>query len=595
MFDSQFHAKAAAKLNQMLTDPNGQRSFLGKIVASRKAPTKASLGAEVEVLRPGNYFGQEGLLQKDEVTSFSSVANEYTELLMIDSSTFNDVFLAHFEKDLYDKALCLVNLDLFSNWSPNLLRQLALSVKEVYYGNSDCLYRQGMSLSHVLILKSGSVKLSTGNNSKPAQELLDQIVPPKDFLSDILSETSIAKRPFKSHRRSPDTLQLSASPSVTRNTFHLRSRTLQRHSVSAPPLRKQTTSHKHSEIPKPIISFRPQEPRPHSTSQLCCLGPGDMLNHIEMLCNVKHSLFNASSLSDTVVYMVDTFTFMQLLEKKSLNSLHTLVKQTIERIQVWNDRNSSILIFKPLLEVLQQTEKRTRIAANHHTRKPKLSVVHSPEKLAYITVKHLGKYFSKGFQVVADTPKVQVESIDIAVPLSDALIRKQFFIRQLTSKSLDASYVHVSKEHTSFDAPLPKSCNISSCSSKEIDSSALSSQNSTDEENIAPIASKPLTPTSIRPSSNPIITPPEGCSNINLKDLLGCNPQKYSSATKTEKPEILKQQYLRIGPNTPVKDQDILRYIFVDFMDTFALIINFSAIAYQLGTGVLSDKLSVIG
>lgn len=607
MFDSQFHAKASAKLNQILTDPNDQRSLLGKMVPSRKAATKASLGAEVDSLRPGNYFGQEGLLQKDEITPFSSVANEYTELLMIDSSTFKEVFLAHFEKDLYDKALYLVNLDLFSNWSPHLVRQLALSIKEVYYGNSECLYRQGMSLSHVFILKSGSVKLSTGRSSKPAQELLDQIIPPKDYLSDILAETSLStkKRPFQSFRRSlvsgtSRMKLLSASPSVTNNTIHLRSRALQRHTMSAPPLRKQKTSHKPSKVTNPIVSFRLQEPRPHSTSQVCCLGPGDMLNHIEMLCNVKHSLFNAFSLSDSVVYKIDTLTFMQLLEKKPLHSLHYLIKQTIERIQVWKGRNPSILTFTPLLEVLQQAEK--HIASTHHSRKQQvLPVQHSSEKLAFLTVKHLGKYFSKGFQVGTETPQVQID--DATSSLSESVIRKQFFIRQLTSKSLDASYVHVSKACTSFDAPLPKSCNHFTCSSdSSTDSDDISSHNpssvplqirsSTDSRNV-PITTLPndkltISCTTTQSSSS---TTQSSCNNINnlSQNDSTTTQSSYNNIHHLSQNDSVvcdEKKHSKFGSTAPISDKDHPRFGYVfsyvvthllNFQSPMSTIISYSA------------------
>ena len=85
-----------------------------------------------------------------------------------------------------------------------------------------------------------------------------------------------------------------------------------------------------------------------------------------------------------------------------------------------------------------------------HGRKLKISAVHSPEKLAYVAAKNLGKNLSTNFRVCTD--KSLENYIDVATQTS---VRKQFFIRQITSKSLDTSYV-VSKKHTSFDAPLPR-------------------------------------------------------------------------------------------------------------------------------------------
>ncbi len=164
MSDSKFQGKtAAAQSNPILSDPsNLERSITA---GCRKSVAFASLGTEVEMLRPGNYFGQEGLLQRDDVTSFSAIATECTELLMIQGDLFEEVFLAFFESDLYNKALYFANLDIFSKLTPYLLRQLALSAKKVDFENGECLFRQGTKLSHVLIIKSGSVKLSAGSIS----------------------------------------------------------------------------------------------------------------------------------------------------------------------------------------------------------------------------------------------------------------------------------------------------------------------------------------------------------------------------------------------------------------------------------------------
>lgn len=519
MSDSKLPAKTCAQSNQMILST-------GKVAADRKI-VAASLGAEVEVLRPGNYFGQEGLLQRDDVTSFSAIATEYTELLTIEGYLFEEVFLAFFESDLYNKALYFANLDLFSKWSPYLLRQLALSAKEVDFENGECLFRQGTKLSHVLVIKSGSVKLSAGSISKPPRELLEQNVPPKDYLSEILVEPSISTRkPFKSLRRSRTYSAsrpglLSASPSTTSNAFLSQSRILLRCTVSSPQKRKSRYLPKAPEFPNPKMGFRLQEPRPRSTYQLCCLHRGEMLNHIETICNVKHSLLNAVSLSDTVVYTIDIVTLMQLLEKKSIQSLHLLIKQSLKRVQAWNNRNPCILLFKPLTEVLQQSMKHLQTGLNSaHGRKLNMSVVHSPEKLAYVATKNLGKNLSSNFRVCTDTS--QEKSTDVATSTS---VRQQFFIRQLTSESLDTSYVHVSKKHTSFDAPLPRNHATTYCFPEvsEVSLSTNSSQTClvTIEEHVIPTCESeikmPLTNISLAPKTQ--LGSISNCSNTEYQPL----------------------------------------------------------------------------
>lgn len=462
MSDPQFRAKqlAAAQSalnNQIVTNPGGQRRSISaapsKLAADRKVVAKSSLGIEIETLRAGDCFGQEALLQKSDTALFSAVANDHTELLIIDSSVFEEVFLAKFEADLYGKALYFSNFDLFSGWSPYLIRQIALSAKEVNFHSGECLFRQGMAFSNIFILKSGSVKLSSDCTAQSPNELLSQIIPPKDYLSDILAEASIGAEKSQKPKR-PKTAGHSPSTSINASTaslaFHSQSRPALRRAMSAPPLKQASTQ-------KPIMGFRLQEPRPCSTCQLCCLGPGDMLNHIETLCNVKHSLFNAVAVSDTVVYSVNAVTLMQLLERKPLYTLHSLTDQVIQRVQAWKNRKSCILLFEPLLVVLQQSMDNLMVrhgrAFNSSYRK---CSQYSPEKRAYVAVKNLGKNYSTGFDKVFKYAALNESSKVIVAPTSTT---RKFLIRQLTQKSLDNGFgPFVTKEHTSFDSPLPKNC-----------------------------------------------------------------------------------------------------------------------------------------
>ena len=434
MVDPQFHAKQLAAVqsvltNQGLTNANGNRKS-----------SKTSLGTEVDSLGAGDYFGHKALLQVDNRALYSAVAAEYTELLTIEARIFEEKFLPFFESDLYSKALYLANLDIFSHASPYLLRELAISVKENRFNNGECLFRQDMSSSHVLILRSGSIKLTTTNVSKPPQELLDQIKPPKDYISEILAEVVPPKISPKSRRRiSSSTLLLSASLSTTSHATLSQSRVSFKRSSSAPPQKKKKPSTESQHL---IMAFRVQEPRLHSSSQLCCLGPGDMLNHIEAICKVKHSLFSAISISHTVVYSIDTFTFMQLLEKKSVRTLLSLTRQVAERVQLWLSRHPSVVLFKPLLEVLQQS-----MAQNKESRKPS---THSPEKRAYAAVKTLGKNLTPGFR------EINQSGYESLPPEEETSVEKRFLIRQITCQEVDPSCLYQKKETTSFDSPLPR-------------------------------------------------------------------------------------------------------------------------------------------
>ena len=462
MIDPQFHVKqlaaALSVLNsQVVTNTNGSRkSIVGiptKGLPDQKGIAKVSLGTEVDKLGPGDYFGHEALLQVDDLALVSAIATEYTELLRIDARMFEEKLLSYFESDLYSKALYLANLDIFSSWSPYLLRELAISIRETKFNSGDCLFRQGMPFSHILILRSGIVRLTAGNTSKPPQELLDQIKPPKDYLSEILAEARPPQKPpsgTQGPTASCSMLLLSASLS-TSHALLTQSRISLKHS-STPHLQKRKYSRKKpSENRRPIMCFRLKEPRLSSSSQLCCLGPGNMLNHTEAICKVKHSLFDAVAVSDTVVYTVDTLTFVQLLEKKSTRTLLSLNKQVSRKVQSWLSRHPNVGFFKPLLQVLQQSL--TELESGKGNNESRKYSTYLPEKRAYAAVKTLGKKLTPDLQIY---PCHQSSSA-YSKPRIETSAEKKHLIRQLTQcQSLGTDNLYIKKETTSFDSPLPR-------------------------------------------------------------------------------------------------------------------------------------------
>ena len=357
-----------------------------------------NMGVEVEKLAAGDYFGEEALLQKDDTSSLYAIANEYVEVLVICAELFEETLLAHFEKDLYEKALFLANMDLFANCSPYLIRRLALSMKERRFMNGECLFRQDMPFSHIFLLKSGSVKLSASSKCKAPQELVDQIEPPMDHLSEILDE---AKPMYCKRSRSVSSRESSVySQRSLSNTTQLRAKLPQR-SVSVPPMIMSGTNTRHRPIKhkrrhttetlrqSTFMGFRLHPPKRSATVEFCSIGPKGMLNHIEAICKVNHSVFNAVSSSDTVVYEINAFTFIQLLEKKIPRTLYYIITMITERVEAWTPRYSCIQVFKPLIEILQQRKK--KLETDRAFKEGRKKSAYTPEKLAYSAVRDLGK------------------------------------------------------------------------------------------------------------------------------------------------------------------------------------------------------------
>ena len=296
-----------------------------------------SHGIELGLLSAGEYFGHIASLHHDKRTSFSALANEYTELLTIENHVFQEVLLDIFQAKLLRTATFLSHQHFFMLWSATQLASLCLNLTEKKMAMGECIYGQGKEVKEIFIIKSGSVRILLDSSMQVPELIFQRIKPPTDYVAKLL-ESDRKKETMQLH-----SLQEKAKPKSKREPSATESR------ISSASV--QAT--KHVQGQNPVMHCRLHEPL--NSSPLCVLLPGEFLSGIEVLSGLKQHLFTAVCCSDVELYGMNTILFNHLFPKHGCSTTATeMLQYHIEQVTEWNARHPQVELFSPLLILLQQ-------------------------------------------------------------------------------------------------------------------------------------------------------------------------------------------------------------------------------------------------
>ena len=398
LFDPNYQlTMAAANTDSLLQGSMGSKTRASVSVnrSEKKYRSRNRYGTEIEKLRAGDFFGHNALSQREEASLHSALADEPLELLAVKAEVFAKVLLQPFQDDFRSKAEYLSSIEFFSGWSPHLIRQLIFTLREKKYHPGECIFRQDVPTHCIYIVKSGSIKLSTHNNRKPTDEIIQKIEPERDFLGEILAEgepippkesqiSSISKLSLLSgvSRLSLVSGMPQSAPldSQSKSALNLPEISRRRSSITPGALlnvaRRKSIKPNENEkkkvktIPVHLLGFKLPVPCPEHIIEICNLGPGELLGEVEAMCELQHHLFNAVCMSTTTVYEVDLFHIEQLLHKKAPRTLYSILRHIVQKIESWHSRHSCVQFFEPLKTLLNQVDKRlTSEGANKPVRR----------------------------------------------------------------------------------------------------------------------------------------------------------------------------------------------------------------------------------
>ncbi|XP_059149920.1 uncharacterized protein LOC131936840 isoform X2 [Physella acuta] len=130
---------------------------------------RAKLGYCVTSLESGTPFGDVALTSGDSIRTASIVADERTDLLVVDRALYNRSMKEVLAKEFLEKTTFIKNNPLFSNWSPRYRKQLAMALYKDGYPYESALVRQGDRTTNMYFILSGQVEIQVDPSHHPQQ------------------------------------------------------------------------------------------------------------------------------------------------------------------------------------------------------------------------------------------------------------------------------------------------------------------------------------------------------------------------------------------------------------------------------------------
>ncbi|XP_064616273.1 uncharacterized protein LOC135480373 [Liolophura sinensis] len=134
-----------------------------------KVTDRKQLGNFVCHLGAGEPFGEVALVSEDCVRTASIIAEDTTDLVVVDRALYNrsvrDVLAQEFE----EKTNFIKATPLFSNWAPKYRKQLAMAMYKETFPYESWLVKQGENVENIYFIISGQVEVQIDPSSHPRQ------------------------------------------------------------------------------------------------------------------------------------------------------------------------------------------------------------------------------------------------------------------------------------------------------------------------------------------------------------------------------------------------------------------------------------------
>ncbi|KAK7478473.1 hypothetical protein BaRGS_00030319, partial [Batillaria attramentaria] len=164
----------------------------------------------------GLSFGEVALIDETCVRTASIVADDKTDLVIVDKALYTRSVKDSMAKEFEEKRQFIVNNSLFSSWAPKYRKQLTMALYKEVYSYESTLVRQGDEVECVYFIIRGQVEIQIDPSTHPAQY-------PKIFIAANQNEAEKLIR--KSDKARPPT-EVQFSNNIKKRDNSIRSRRL---------------------------------------------------------------------------------------------------------------------------------------------------------------------------------------------------------------------------------------------------------------------------------------------------------------------------------------------------------------------------------
>ncbi|KAL4225729.1 hypothetical protein ACF0H5_016418 [Mactra antiquata] len=298
----------------------------------RKQLDRSIFGFTVGKIPAGRSFGELALINADCVRNASIIADEVTDLIIVNRELYDRSLKAFQEKEFNEKKRFVEEYYLFQGWTNKYKKQLAMSLRKEKVCFDDIIIKQGYPIDGLCFLLTGQAKVLVD----PIQH---EIQYPQRFpLPDIAELQKVEAR--ESIRRE---MNMAVHRSEEKRHIYHRPRS-------------------------PNISDRKRQ---HKTTELCVIGAIELIGDLEMEFGLSSYAQTTQCTEAAEVFILDQSNYERLIEKRNPQSLDLMRDSLHEKLALrmsWA-QDANLPLLKYFLYKLDERKRHEMLRQRDYSRK----------------------------------------------------------------------------------------------------------------------------------------------------------------------------------------------------------------------------------
>ncbi|XP_076464268.1 uncharacterized protein LOC143296303 [Babylonia areolata] len=273
----------------------------------------------------GTSFGEIALMSDEATRNASIIADEDTDLLVIDRALFNRSVKAKEEAAFQERVQFIQRNALFGSWTEKPRRLLEMSLRKEVHPFGSIIMRQGQPAHGLVFILSGQVRVSM-EPSRHEVQFPSLLKPPPDPL------TTANKKPAVRDR--------AKTPKVRRTHAQIEVRRQEGYAAAEQRMRGRTVD-------------------------LCSLEKNEVFGDAEMVLDLETNMATLVSTATTEVFVLNAKNYERLVAKKHPHTVRLLLENVCQKLAA--RLHSSKASQLPILSGLHATAsaKQRRLQASH--------------------------------------------------------------------------------------------------------------------------------------------------------------------------------------------------------------------------------------
>lgn len=268
----------------------------------------------------GRSFGELALINADCVRNASIIADETTDLIIVNRDLYNRSLKAFQEKEFDEKKRFVEEFSLFQGWHTRYKKQMSMSLRKKKINFDGIIIKQGTAVDGLCFLLSGQAKMLVD----PFQHVMQY--QDKFPLPDIAELEKVEAR--ESIRREMN--------------------------MAVPRTEEKKLIYQGPRSPNPL-----DRKRPHKNLELCSIGAVEIIGDMEMIFNLSTYAGTSQCTEVAEVFVLDQKNYERLIEKRNPQSIDIMRGALHEKLKLrmsWM-QNEELPLFRYFLYKLDERKR----------------------------------------------------------------------------------------------------------------------------------------------------------------------------------------------------------------------------------------------